>query len=159
MKLAQCDSMLKNTSHSMELQKKEERRTVCSTTWRYRMILPVAGQSRLIMAAQEQALSTRSIQTGVHHARHDSRCRLCKDIPQSIRHITVRCKTLAGRVYTEHHNQVSGIVYRNLCGEMDCKRQGQNGIHLQRWLGMAEQWSCGIPRCRLKNRLRLTDHS
>ena len=32
----------------------------------------------LIMAAQERALSTRSIEAGVYHTRQDTRCRLCK---------------------------------------------------------------------------------
>ena len=36
----------------------------------------------LILAAQEQALGTRSIEAGVYHTRQEPRCRLCKDAGQ-----------------------------------------------------------------------------
>ena len=42
----------------------------------------------LIMAAQEQALSTRSIEAGFYHTRQDPRCRLCKDAPETVQHMT-----------------------------------------------------------------------
>uniref|UniRef100_A0A7N8XHF5 Reverse transcriptase domain-containing protein n=1 Tax=Mastacembelus armatus TaxID=205130 RepID=A0A7N8XHF5_9TELE len=45
----------------------------------------------LIVAAQEQALSTRSIEAGIYHTRQDPRCRLCKDAPETIQHITAGC--------------------------------------------------------------------
>ncbi|KAF7648062.1 hypothetical protein LDENG_00162600 [Lucifuga dentata] len=64
------------------------------------------------MAAQEQALSTRSIEAGVYHSRQDPRCRQCKDAPETVQHIVAGCKMLAGTAYTERH---SGIVYRNIC--------------------------------------------
>ncbi|KAF7659584.1 hypothetical protein LDENG_00296340 [Lucifuga dentata] len=69
------------------------------------------------MAAQEQALSTRSIEAGVYHTRQDPQCRLCKDTPETVQHIVAGCKMLAGTAYTEKHNQVAGIVYRNICAE------------------------------------------
>ncbi len=71
----------------------------------------------LIMAAQEQALSTRSIEAGVYHTRQDPRCRLCKDAPETVQHITAGCKMQAGSAYMERHNQVAVIVYRNICHE------------------------------------------
>lgn len=71
----------------------------------------------LIMAAQEQALNTRSIEAGVYHTRQDPRCRLCKEAPETVQHITAGCKMLAGKAYLERHNQVAGIVYRNICTE------------------------------------------
>ncbi|KAF7642179.1 hypothetical protein LDENG_00262910 [Lucifuga dentata] len=69
------------------------------------------------MAAQEQALSTRSIEAGVYHSRQDPWCRLCKDAPETVQHIVAGCKMLDGTAYTERHNQVAGIVYRNICAE------------------------------------------
>ncbi|CAK6954711.1 zinc-binding domain-containing protein%2C partial [Scomber scombrus] len=69
----------------------------------------------LIVAAQEQALSTRSIKAGVYHTRQDPRCRLHKDAPQTVQHIIAGCKMQAGTAYIEHHNQVAGIVYSNIC--------------------------------------------
>ena len=71
----------------------------------------------LIMAAQEQALNTRAIEAQIYHTRQDPRCRLCKEAPETIQHITAGCKMLAGKAYMERHNQVAGIVYRNICVE------------------------------------------
>lgn len=64
----------------------------------------------LIMAAQEQALSTRAIEGGLYHPRRDLRCRLCKDAPETIQHLKAGWKMLAGRDYMERHNQAAGIV-------------------------------------------------
>ncbi|TWW59309.1 hypothetical protein D4764_06G0008390 [Takifugu flavidus] len=69
------------------------------------------------MAAQEQALRTRAIEARVYHTRQDPRCRLCGDAPETVQHITAGCKMLAGKAYMEWHNQVAGIVYRNICTE------------------------------------------
>ncbi|KAK7886240.1 hypothetical protein WMY93_025861 [Mugilogobius chulae] len=71
----------------------------------------------LILAAQEQALSTRAIEAQIYHTRQDPRCRLCKEAPETIQHITAGCKMLAGKACMERHNQVAGIVYRNICAE------------------------------------------
>ncbi|TWW69263.1 hypothetical protein D4764_18G0000690 [Takifugu flavidus] len=71
----------------------------------------------LLMAAQEQALNTRAIEARVYHSRQDHRCRLCGDAPETVQHITAGCKMLAGKAYMERHNQVAGIVYRNICTE------------------------------------------
>ncbi|KAF7665893.1 hypothetical protein LDENG_00129980 [Lucifuga dentata] len=66
------------------------------------------------MAAQEQALSTRSIEAEVYHSRQDP---LCRDAPETVQHIIAGCKMLAGTAYTERHNQAAGIVYRIICAE------------------------------------------
>uniref|UniRef100_A0AAV2MRB2 Uncharacterized protein n=1 Tax=Knipowitschia caucasica TaxID=637954 RepID=A0AAV2MRB2_KNICA len=46
----------------------------------------------LIMAAQEQALSTRAIEAQIYHTRQDPRCRLFKGGLETIQHITAGCK-------------------------------------------------------------------
>ncbi|TWW59398.1 hypothetical protein D4764_06G0009280 [Takifugu flavidus] len=69
------------------------------------------------MAAQKQALSTRAIEARVYHTRQDPRCGLCGDAPEIVQHITAGCRMLAGKAYMERHNQVAGIVYRNICTE------------------------------------------
>ena len=45
-----------------------------------------------IMAAQEQALRTRSLEAGVYRTRQDPRCRLYKDTPETVQHIIAGCK-------------------------------------------------------------------
>ncbi|XP_067945436.1 uncharacterized protein [Watersipora subatra] len=69
------------------------------------------------MAAQEQVLPTRQLQTKIYHKRTYFRCRLCKDAPETIQHIISGCKQLAENAYTERHNRVAGVVYRGLCDE------------------------------------------
>lgn len=44
------------------------------------------------MAAQKPALGTRSIEAGVYHTRQDSRYNPWKDAPETVWHITTRCK-------------------------------------------------------------------
>ena len=76
-----------------------------------------ASTEALILAAQEQVLPTRQRQTQIYKTRTDSRCRLCKDQPETIQHIISGCRLLAGTAYTERHNHVAGVVYRGLCAE------------------------------------------
>ena len=45
-----------------------------------------------IMAAQEEALSTRSIEARVYHSKQIPRCRLCKDVPETVQHNSSRVK-------------------------------------------------------------------
>ena len=78
----------------------------------------------LIMASQEQALNTRAIEAQIYHTRQDPRCKLCKESPETFQHITAECKMLAMKAYMEHHNQVAGIVYRNICAEYGSETPG-----------------------------------
>ena len=55
----------------------------------------------LIIAAQEQALNTRSMEAGVYHARLDPRCRLSKYALETVQHITEKCKMMVGKAYME----------------------------------------------------------
>ncbi|XP_067939766.1 uncharacterized protein [Watersipora subatra] len=69
------------------------------------------------MAAQEQVHPTRQLQIKIHHTRDDPRYRLCKDAPETVKHIISECKQLAGNAYTERHDHVAGVVYRSICDE------------------------------------------
>lgn len=67
------------------------------------------------MEAQEYALNTRSTEAGVYYSLRDPSCRLSKGALGTAQHIAVECKLQAGIAYTENHNKVAGIVYRNIC--------------------------------------------
>lgn len=69
----------------------------------------------LITAAQEQAVSTRSIKAGVYHTRQGPRCRMCKEASETVQHIVEGCKFR--QEHTEWHKQVAGTVYRNICAQ------------------------------------------
>lgn len=66
----------------------------------------------IIMAAQEQAVSTSLIEGGVYHTTQDPKCRLCKDAPETVQLVTVGCEIQAGTAYRERYNQVAGTVFR-----------------------------------------------
>ena len=66
-----------------------------------------------IMAAQEQALKTRSIEAKIYHTRQDPRIRLCKEAPETVQHISAACKMLVGKAYMEWHNQGAGVIHKN----------------------------------------------
>ena len=53
----------------------------------------------LIMAAQEQALTTGAIEARIYQSRSDPRCRLCKDAPETVQHIVAGCKMLDQRTW------------------------------------------------------------
>ena len=76
-----------------------------------------ANTEALIMAAQEQALNTRSVAHAIYHTVQDPRCRLCKQHAETVAHITSGCSKLAGTEYTKRHNNVASIIYRAICAE------------------------------------------
>lgn len=45
----------------------------------------------LIMVAQEYSLNTRLIEARHYHTRQDPRCRMCKDGPETVQHLTAGC--------------------------------------------------------------------
>ena len=56
----------------------------------------------LIMAAQEQTVSTRAVE--VYYIKQDPRCRLCKEVSETAQHLVAGCKIQAGMAYMERHN-------------------------------------------------------
>ena len=52
----------------------------------------------------------------IYHTRQDPRCRLYKQCaPETVQHITASCKMQAGKADMEHHNQLTGIMHKNIC--------------------------------------------
>ncbi len=75
---------------------------------------PKDSTDELIMAAQEQALSTRSLEAG---AGQEPRCRLFKDAPETVQHIVTGCKMQTETAYMGRHNHEARPVYRNIRSE------------------------------------------
>ena len=71
----------------------------------------------LIMAAQEQAFNTKAVVNDIYHTVQDPKFRLCKQHAETIAHITSGCNKLTGIEYTERHNHVASIAYRDICSE------------------------------------------
>lgn len=82
----------------------------------YWKILPAVGESRTkgnseaLIIAQDQALSTRSMEAGIYDNKQDSKCRLCTpeiiSISQSTSYSNTRCEMQAGILKT-----VAGIIH------------------------------------------------
>jgi len=62
-----------------------------SYQWQRKAVLKDSTEA-LIMAALEQALSSRAIEAGVYHTRQPPRCRLCKEASETVQHMVKECK-------------------------------------------------------------------
>lgn len=69
----------------------------------------------------------------------------------SQKHITAGWKMPAGKTYVEKHNQLAGIMSRNICIKYEFGTQNQDGRQLQRWLTTTRPRSCGTSRSQLAN--------
>ena len=76
-----------------------------------------ANTETLIMAAQDQALTTSAVAHGIYRTVEDPRCWLCKQLAETVAQIISGCSKLAETKYTERHNNVTSIVYRAICAE------------------------------------------
>ena len=72
----------------------------------------------LIIAAQDEALSTRYHQRNIKKQPTDSTCRMCCTTGEHIKHIVVGSTTLALSEYTNRHNKVAGYIHWMICKHM-----------------------------------------
>ena len=69
----------------------------------------------LIIAAQEQALNTKSHQARILKTSTDARCRLCKTANETVTHILTCCPKIEQTEYLKRHNAVAAVIQRNAC--------------------------------------------
>ena len=69
----------------------------------------------LILAAQEQALTTNSIKHSIVKTSETLLCRLCGNSTETVRHIISGFKRLAQREYKKRHDKVALRVYWEMC--------------------------------------------
>lgn len=65
----------------------------------------------MILAAQEQALRTNSVNYSIDKTSEISLCRLCGDTTKTIRHLVRGCKKLAQRKYRKRQDKVALRVH------------------------------------------------
>ena len=69
----------------------------------------------MLMAAQDQALPTKSYKVKIMKEQGSSSCRMCGQRDETIMHILSECEKLAQREYKNRHDRVASIVHWELC--------------------------------------------
>ena len=69
----------------------------------------------LIIAAQDQSLSTNYIKSKIHGQNISPKCRLCGDKDETIDHIVSGCSKLAQSEYKKRHDKVASAVHWSMC--------------------------------------------
>ena len=83
----------------------------------------------LIIAAQEQALNTKSHQARILKTSTDARCRLCKTANETVTHILTGCPKIAQTEYLKRHNAVAAGIHRNACQEYGIETTNKVWLH------------------------------
>ena len=73
----------------------------------------------LIVAAQDQAISTNYIRNKIWGENIDPKCRLCKVHDETVEHILAGCPLLAKKDYLQRHNTVARYLHWLLCKQFD----------------------------------------
>lgn len=69
----------------------------------------------LIIAAQDQSIATNYIRQRIYGEPVSSKCRLCKQYDETIKHIMTACPILAKKEYIQRHNKVCACLHFNIC--------------------------------------------
>jgi hypothetical protein len=69
----------------------------------------------LIIAAQDQALSTCYHQQNIMKQPNGSKCRMRSKAEEQIKHIVVGCTTFAPPEYTNRHNKAAAYIHQTIC--------------------------------------------
>ena len=93
-------------------------------SWKWlRNGFPKKETEGLILAAQEQALTTKSIKHSIDKTSETPLCRLCGNSTETVRHIVSGCKRLAQREYKKRHHKAALRVHWEMCRKY--------GIHVE----------------------------
>ena len=69
----------------------------------------------LILAAQEQAISTNAIKAYIDKSQEQSKCRMCGERDETVNHLVSECSKLAQREYKRRHDWVGRRVHWEVC--------------------------------------------
>ena len=87
-----------------------------STTWLSDSRLKRHTES-IIMAIQEQAVTTRYIERHLHHTTNNSTCRNCNQYDETIQHIISGCPMFSTTIYLQRHNNLAKYIYIQLANK------------------------------------------
>ena len=84
--------------------------------------MAVEGRSESeIIAAQDQALQTKYHATKILQRERDNKCRLCKQLDETVEHIISACPVLAKEEYVKRHDRVCAELYFHIRKEIGLK--------------------------------------
>ena len=83
-------------------------------SWLKAANLPGATEG-LVVAAQDQALSTRYYKHHILHRDVSPTCRVCSAGLETVDHVVAGCSEMAPTDYTDRHYQVASIIHWNIC--------------------------------------------
>ena len=69
----------------------------------------------LIVAAQDQALSTNAVKVKIYKQEGTTACRMCKNKDETVGHLLSECSKLAQTEYKNRHDKVANVVHWSLC--------------------------------------------
>uniref|UniRef100_H3AHZ1 Reverse transcriptase zinc-binding domain-containing protein n=1 Tax=Latimeria chalumnae TaxID=7897 RepID=H3AHZ1_LATCH len=102
----------------------------------------------LLIAAQDQALSTNSHRVRILRSGTESKCRMCKAEEETVVHIILGCKTLANGSYKERHNNIARSIHWALCKKANVEITNQWWKHqpkaVEETTGVKILWDFGI---------------
>ena len=99
--------------------------------WLRKGILQYDGE-RLILAAQDQGLTTRTTLNVLYPAT-DPQCRFCREAPETAAHLLSHCSILLQQgQYTGRHNRVCNIIHWNLLKQHNISASEKYWQHLPR---------------------------
>ena len=76
----------------------------------------------LIVAAQDQALSTNAIKVKIHKQKGSPMCRLCGVKEETVDHLVSCCSTIAQTDYKGRHDRVATLIHWSLCKQYGFSR-------------------------------------
>ena len=76
---------------------------------------PKRGTESLLIAAQDNAITTNHIKTRIDKTQKNSKCKLCSDRDETINHIISECCKLAQKGYKARHDWVGKVIHWEMC--------------------------------------------
>ena len=79
------------------------------------IIIIIIETESLLIAAQDNAITTNHIKARIDKMQQNSKCRLCGDRDETINHIISQCRKLAQKEYKGRHNWVGEVIHWEMC--------------------------------------------
>ena len=83
----------------------------------------------LLIAAQDNAVRTNHIKARIDKTQQNSKCRLCSDRYETIRHIISECSKLAQKEYKTRHDWVGKGIHLEVCKKFKFEQTNKWFMH------------------------------